>query len=295
MTLVSQERAILFADVSDSTGLYEKLGDMVAARTIEGCLGLMSACVEEHGGRVVKKIGDEVMAVFPKPDAACDAARQIQQRFETFSPPAPGIRLAVRIGFHFGPVLEDKTDLWGDGVNTASRLATLAKSGQILTSEGTVKALPSATRASARDLRELNVKGKQDAVRVFEILWDESVDSTQLFGATLAVPSPARLLLRLGGRTLDFPRNKTMLSLGRDTTCDVVLREKAASRRHARIERRGGQHYLVDESTNGTYVKTEGDREVHIRRDQVMLRGRGEISFGVSASAAEDLLSFECE
>jgi len=51
------------------------------------------------------------------------------------------VKLAIRIGFHFGLVLEDKGDFWGDGVNTAARLAGLAKAGQILTSAHT-NALP---------------------------------------------------------------------------------------------------------------------------------------------------------
>ena len=59
---------------------------------------------------------------------------------------------------------------------------------------------------------------------------------------------------------MGFPPDKSVLIFGRENTCDVVVREKTASRRHARIERRGVQYVLVDESTNGTYVAIEGDR-----------------------------------
>jgi len=77
----------------------------------------------------VKTIGDEVMVVFNNPEAACEAAREMQQRMATW-PPTAGAKLAIRIGFHFGLVLEDKGDFWGDGVNTAARLAGLAKAGR---------------------------------------------------------------------------------------------------------------------------------------------------------------------
>jgi adenylate cyclase len=93
---------------------------------------------------------------------------------------------------------------------------------------------------------------------------------------------------------MEFPREKTVLSLGRDSTCDIVVSEKTASRLHARIERRGVQYILIDESTNGTYVAIEGDREVLLRRDRVMLRGRGKIAFGTSTAAAAELVLFDC-
>jgi len=294
MTLVSKERAILFADVSGSTALYEQLGDKPAAKAIDACLGELREIVAMREGQVVKTIGDEIMVVFGNPDAACNAAREMQQRVIAL-PPTAGVKLAIRIGFHFGLVLEDKDDFWGDGVNTAARLAGLAKAGQILTSGATANALPAAQRASLRDLDALQVKGKQDAVRVFELMWGDTEDATQLSGGLASSAKvEARLVLEVGERTMDFPREKTALSLGRDSTCDIVVSEKTASRVHARIERRGVQYILIDESTNGTYVQIEGDREVLLRRDRVMLRGRGRIAFGTSTAAAVELVLFDC-
>ena len=95
-------------------------------------------------------------------------------------------------------------------------------------------------------------------------------------------------------RTIAFPREKTVLVLGRENNCDIVIPEKTASRRHARIERRGSQYVLVDESTNGTYVAIEGDREVMLRRENVMLRGRGKIALGTSTEAAAEVVLFDC-
>src|SRR5437667_136534 len=207
MTLISKERAILFADVSGSTALYELLGDKPAAKAIEACLGELRGIVAKEEGQVVKTIGDEIMVVFGNGQAACNAAMEMQQRVIAL-PPTAGVKLAIRIGFHFGLVLEDKGDFWGDGVNTAARLAALAKAGQILTSGATVNALPAAQRAG--------------------------------------------------------------------------------------IERRGVQYILIDESTNGTYVQIGADREVLLRRDRVMLRGRGKIAFGTSTAAAVELVLFDC-
>jgi class 3 adenylate cyclase len=293
MTLVSKERAILFADVSGSTALYELLGDKPAAKAIEACLEELRGIVARRGGQVVKTIGDEIMVVFGDPEAACNAAREMQQRVVAL-PPIAGVKLAIRIGFHFGFMLEEKADFWGDGVNTAARLAELAKAGQILTSGATANALSAAQRGNLRDLDAIQVKGKHEAVRVFELMWGDTEDSTQFAGLASSARVEAKLVLEVGERTLDFPREKTVLLLGRDSNCDIVVNEKTASRLHARIERRGVQYVLIDESTNGTYVQIEGDREVLLRRDRVMLRGRGKIAFGTSTGAAVELLLFDC-
>ena len=293
MTLISKERAILFADVSGSTALYELLGDKPAAKAIEACLNELRGIVAKHDGQVVKTIGDEIMVVFGNGQAACNAAMEMQQRVRSSS--RPGRTACPAAGKpNFGLVLEDKGDFWGDGVNTAARLAALAKAGQILTSGATANALPGEQRASLRDLDAIQVKGKHDAVRVFELMWGDTEDATQFAGLASSAKVEIRLTLEVGERTMEFPPEKTMLSLGRDSSCDIVVSEKTASRLHARIERRGVQYILIDESTNGTYVAIEGDREVLLRRDRVMLRGRGRIAFGTSTAAAAELVLFDC-
>ena len=279
MTLISKERAILFADVSGSTALYELLGDKPAAKAIEACLGELRIIVAKRDGVVVKTIGDEIMVVFGNPQAACNAAREMQQRMIAL-PPTAGVKLAIRIGFHFGLVLEDKGDFWGDGVNTAARLAGLAKAGQILTSGATANALPAAERTDLRDLDAIQVKGKHEAVRVFELMWGDTEDSTELAGLASSAKVEVRLVLELGERTIDFPREKTVLSLGRDSNSDVVVSEKTASRLHARIERRRDKFVLIDHSSNGTYVTVDGEAEMALRREELVLRGRGRVSFG---------------
>jgi len=293
MTLVSKERAILFADVSGSTALYEKLGDKPAAKAIEACLGELREIVARRDGQVVKTIGDEIMVVFARPEAASAAARDMQLRVSSLAPVA-GVKFAIRIGFHFGPVLEDKADFLGDGVNTAARLTSLAKSGQILTSGATANTLSTTQRIYLRDLDTVNVKGKQEAVRVYELLWGDSEDATQLSGLASSANVKATLTLEIGGRTLDFPEGKTVLTMGREKTCDIVVAEKTASRNHARIERSGLLFVLIDESTNGTYVAMEKDKEVLLRRDRIMLRGRGKIGFGTSTGKATELMKFDC-
>src|SRR5262252_4777378 len=236
MTLVSKERAILFADVSGSTALYELLGDKPAAKAIDALLGTLKEVIETRDGQVVKTIGDELMVVFNNASAACEASREMQQRMAAW-PPTSGAKLAIRIGFHYGLVLEDKGDFWGDGVNTAARLAGLAKAGQILTTGATANALPGLQRTNLRDLDAISVKGKQDAVRVFELMWGDTEDATHVAGMAASARVEARLTLELGERTIVFPRDKRGLILGRENPCNIVTREKPGSGGHAGIER----------------------------------------------------------
>jgi pSer/pThr/pTyr-binding forkhead associated (FHA) protein len=83
---------------------------------------------------------------------------------------------------------------------------------------------------------------------------------------------------------------------GRDQSNDVVIADRMASRVHGRIERRRERFYYVDRSSNGTYVTNEGDVELLIRRDELLLRGRGRIGFGHSAGDADaEVVTFSCE
>ncbi|MFM9968266.1 MAG: adenylate/guanylate cyclase domain-containing protein [Burkholderiales bacterium] len=294
MTLISQQRAILFADVVGSTSIYEQLGDRAAAHAIADCLALARKSVDEQQGTVVKNIGDEIMVVFPKAANACEAAMAMQKKVKEM-PEVSGIKLAIRVGFQYGPVLEDKGDYWGDAVNTAARFAGLAKAGEIYTGAATAMVLPTELRMALRDLSVISVKGKQDELQVYSVIWEEGEDSTQLAGMESSARVEFALHLKVGERSFDFPSEKNLVSLGRDHGADVPIREKTASRRHAKIERRGVQFYLVDESTNGTYLHIEGDREILLKRDQALLRGSGSISFGVPAAKSEESMFFVCE
>src|ERR1043166_1539432 len=78
---------VLFADVSDSTRLYETLGDKIAHGAIGGCIDAMKRATIAAGGRVVKTIGDEVMAIFRMPDAAAAAAASGMRKIAITSSP----------------------------------------------------------------------------------------------------------------------------------------------------------------------------------------------------------------
>jgi class 3 adenylate cyclase len=290
-----KELSVLFADVSGSTKLYEKLGDTEALRAVDRCLKRMERAVEGFRGRIVKNIGDEVMAVFEKADDAFQAATEMQQRI-TDLPPVSGVTLAIRVGFYHGSVIEEGGDVFGDSVNTAARLAGLAKAGQILISGQTQTQLSPLLQLSTRDLDQMSVKGKAEELHVFEVIWQESEELTMK--AESIRPGVGvrgvRLCLRYDGDVIILDEKRSSLNMGRDAECDLTVRDRRASRNHAKIERRGEKFVLSDQSTNGTFVTFANEPELFLRREEVVLRGSGIICFAASANSPEaDCAEFE--
>lgn len=286
--------SVMFADICGSSRLYEKLGDAEALRAVERCLHRMERAAEAAKGRIVKTVGDELMVAFDSADSAAQAAGEIQLRVDAL-PPVSGISLAIRIGFHHGEVIEENNDVFGDTVNVASRLAGLAKAGQVLTTAETVAMLSPEWRERTRAIEALAVKGMDEAIDVHELLWNRGDENlTMRFSAQPPVVRDTRLRLRHGDQEVMLDATKPSAAFGRDPHADLVTRDSRASRAHGRIERRRDKYVLIDESTNGTYVKFLGEPEFVLRREEAILRGRGRISFGHSTDDhGEELLEFE--
>jgi adenylate cyclase len=282
MTAQKNNLTILFVDVSDSTRLYELLGDAAAFSEVRECLAIFEDVAGSHKGRVVKTIGDGSMCVFPDADAALLAACEMQSRIQQRQA-LHKHKISIRVGLHHGPVLLEGNDVYGDTVNTASRMAQVAASGQIITTGETIDLLSSAHRNSTRLLDALPVKGKHDAVTVHSVMWQAGSDHTQMPGRIDNIPRPediARLRLTHAGREIIVT---TSISMGRNATNAITLKDTMASRDHARIERRKDKFVLIDQSSNGTFVSMKSGEEYKLQREEMFLHGSGAISFGHSA------------
>jgi len=287
-------RAVLFADISGSTRLFETLGNERAVERVSRSLAMLARVCEDCGGKVIRTTGDGTLCLFETADAALSASRLMQEKTEEqqeLSEPGPGIH----IGCHFGPVLDNAGDLYGDAVNLAARVAGLAEVGQIITTEDTVANLSPSLAERTRKLDRVPVKGKQAAVTIFEFLWRNTEDLTDL-GTRTYHGRVVRLVLKYEGREWSF-EGPGELSFGRDGTCDVVVGDRKASRRHARVERRRDKFVLADRSDNGTWVQFAGEAEVVVlRREELMLRASGFIGLGHSPGDGQGApVVFSCE
>jgi adenylate cyclase len=293
MEKVQHNFAVLFADITGSAKLYETLGDAEALATVERCLAIIRKACVDSGGKVVKTIGDEVMAVFPSADGAARAATDMQSHV-SMQRTSRGAPIAIHVGFNFGPVLEEGNDFFGDTVTVAARLSNLARGGQVFTCAPTVALLAPALRARTRSQQAHTVKGKQKDIDLFELVWQETEDELTALSTHVKL-RPAHLSLHHGERTIELSETVPQLSIGRDLTNDVVLADRKASRMHARIERRRDKFVLIDHSSNGTYVIVDNETEIALRREELVLRNRGHISFGHAyQDDPTEVLGFSC-
>jgi len=294
------ELAVLFADVVGSTRIYEALGDQRAREVIAVCLDLMQAATEKHGGTVIKTIGDEVMSTFPSADDALNAAAQIQRSITTH--PALQVdnqSVSVRIGCHFGPVVLERHDVFGATVNTANRMTSQAKSGQIITTAATVELLSPVWRASVRqiDVASLSVQGAE--VMLYEAIWQTEDITSMLPSIHLggsADRRAVRLRLTLADRELVLDESRPQIAVGRADENDVIIRGNLISRIHLRIELTRARFLLIDQSTNGSYVTSANGEEAFVRRDSIQLKGTGLIGLGkVPEPDSPQTIRFVCE
>jgi class 3 adenylate cyclase len=274
---------ILFADVSGSTKLYETLGDAKARDAIAKCIALMTEATERQGGTLIKTIGDEVMTTFKSADDAAQAAAEMQESI-TDGLTVDGKPLAIRVGFHFGPALIENNDVFGDAVNVAARMAGQAKAGQIITTSSTVDSLSAVWQASTRQIDLAAVKGKKDEIALFEVIWqreDVTRMSTMAFQRTTG-EKKIKMVLEYQGATAEVSEGHQSCVMGRQDGNDLVVKHNLISRLHCKVEYRKGNFVLVDQSINGTYVRTDKGEEAFVRRDAFTLKGSGVLGLGQS-------------
>ena len=175
------EVAILFADVVGSTQLYEQLGDVKARQMVGRCLDIMREATEANRGTVIKTMGDEVMSTFPTADDAMNAAKRMQERISIDGElDHDNGHVAIRIGCHYGPVVQEQRDIFGSAVHTANRMTSQAKAKQIITTLATVQKLSPEWQAATRQIDIATVRGKADEVVLFEVLWQPEEATSML-------------------------------------------------------------------------------------------------------------------
>jgi len=167
--------AVLFSDIVGSTRYFERYGDAAGRRMIQRHQDLVVPIVERFEGRVVKTIGDAVMAAFPSAAKAVAAAVAMQQAISEVESQVTREedRVEIRIGVNFGTALVNDSDgdLYGDMVNVAARVQAHARARQILVAESVREQLPATM--PLRSVGAVAVKGKRDQVLLHEVIWRE--------------------------------------------------------------------------------------------------------------------------
>lgn len=285
--------ALLFVDISGSTRLYEDLGDQQAHAHIDHRLRLLQRAAADHGGQVVKSMGDGLLCDFGSADRALHAAHAMQL---TMFASQSGFALGIHVGCHYGPVLDNEGDVYGDSVNVAARIVGLAKTGQVIVTRDLADRLSDLLRESVRPLGGVTVKGRRELVEILEYVWEGSPELTTIRTRDSAERfSRLRLVYAGHERSIDAS-TPDAVTLGRDAASDIVVLDREASRQHARIEKRHDKFVLMDHSSNGTFVVIGDKSEVRLRREELFLHGQGRIALGrPTTDESATVVEFYCE
>jgi class 3 adenylate cyclase len=166
----TREVTLLFTDIVGSTRFYERMGDIAGRQMVQAHNDLLFPIVESHAGRVIKTIGDSIMASFDDPARALACTIAMQRAIAAHNAASSeALRFRVRMGLHFGTAVIDERDVFGDTVNTAARVESRADGDEILVS-GAVR-----ERADAGVplvyLGAETVKGKEQVVELYVVDW----------------------------------------------------------------------------------------------------------------------------
>lgn len=293
MDKTQQNFAVMFADVVGSTRLYERLGDHVANEMINGAINIAASLIKTNKGVIIKHIGDEIMCRFSSADAAVLCACELHEMMQA-QPVQHGVGLVFRIGINWGPaILQGDGDIFGDAVNLAARMAGIAKARQIITTEFIKQKLKSSElKSKCREIDRTHVKGKVDPVSIVEVMWEPN-DVTRMSTIIInkvALTDDQSLSLYYQYKKHELTPEDDVYTFGRDIQCSQMIASSLASRVHAKIEHRRGKYVLIDESTNGTYLQMQGGKTIFLRREEVVLQGKGVISFGEELNINSDFL-----
>lgn len=279
---MGEDRAILLADVSGSTPLYERFGDEKASRMVYECVEGMQAIATRRGGEFVRSKGDDVLCLFDDPHEALQTAKEILDHGAMGS-------VSVHAGLHWGPVLWRGNELFGGAINVAARLSSKAKINEVLISGDFSERVENDPAIKLRPMGEITLRGTAAPVRIYALIAsaNKNVDgvtrvmaqATQVMMESRAVIKSTRVRLTHGSWKDEVADGKD-ISIGRSTQCDLVLTEGWVSRAHASLAIANGIAELTDSSAAGCTVLYPDGNSYFIHRQTVALHGTGIIQLG---------------
>lgn len=285
---------VMFADVVGSTAMYENMGDSEARSRISKALNTMTSISRRHRGKLVKTLGDEIMVYFLDVDMAVMAAKTIQETMEDDRSPET-VGISIRIGMQCGGAILENDDLFGDTVNVAARVASLAQARQILyPAELAARIKSYALSENSRLFDRIQVKGRAESLDVYMYSWEEDGEVTNMATAS-SFTNPAKnaqvnlIKIEYKDQSYNIDLDTSKFTFGRATDCDLTIDGELTSRLHASIIIKRGKFVFEDKSTNGSFVKLENGQEVFLRREELTMFGTGHISLGESNNLKDAL------
>ncbi|NQT25276.1 hypothetical protein HQ585_07975 [candidate division KSB1 bacterium] len=185
--VTEKEVTILFTDVVASSTYWDSRGDVMGRLMIDFLNRMIFPIIQKNNGRIVKTIGDSVMASFKSPTHALHASIAIQQALQHERKSDPKIP-KICIGIHSGRAVVEKGDIYGDTVNVASRIEDKANANEILISARAIRKLNQKSYHLEKKGR-FTPRGKKNPMTLYKCVWQK---------ASEVLPDDGPAMLRLG-------------------------------------------------------------------------------------------------
>lgn len=275
--------AILLADVSGSTKIYERVGDEAASKLVFECVERMQRVAERNDGVFVRSKGDDVLCLFRDVQVAIATAGDIVEQGTLGA-------VSVHAGLHWGTIVWRGSETFGGSINIAARLAGRANENEVLISETIVERLPEAHDIELRPMGPMALRGAAEPLNVYALVVpSQDLLTRQIFRPT-ADYDDKRLSQKGTVVELSYADRKSRvtegaeLTVGRSPHCDLVIADDLVSRIHASISVRHGLAELTDRSSGGSTVRFKDGGDFYFHRQSAVLTGGGSIILGDSTT-----------
>jgi class 3 adenylate cyclase/pSer/pThr/pTyr-binding forkhead associated (FHA) protein len=291
---------VLFTDIKGSTAYFERYGDAAGLLMVSTCNDAISEIVREHGGKVIKTIGDAVMASFEDCTEAVTAAIKMQEKIYSDSQLKPEQdRVSIRIGMNYGLGIVKPDDVFGDVVNVASRVESVGAPEQIVISDTVHEKVGPTGKFKIHPLGKFALKGKGENRELFEVQWTDrnppkrAAAHTIVMSTSKAAAVPKYKLLRVlkdGSVGDQYPLKGDKIEIGRFRGDLQFADDDKMAAQHARFSVEKDQLFVEDISgvssvfigLIATYTLRDGDV---IRMGEQMFRFREKVEVVTTAAA----------
>lgn len=172
-----EKMAVLFTDIVGSSRYFRARGDIAGREMLQRHQDLATPPIIEHGGIVVKILGDSVMAYFLDAREALKSAIKIQERFKAYNESKePRNQIHIRLGIHFGEGIVEEDDIFGDVVNMAAKFLPLVRPDQIVISQEVSDQLQEISSIRLENVDTSGNKNLPGGLAIYNVVWDESIN-----------------------------------------------------------------------------------------------------------------------
>lgn len=176
----SKKISVMFTDIKNSTSFYESKGDIDGRLMMHKHNEIVLPIIKENDCMLIERIGDGTMAVFDDPLNAIKSSRRIQRRLKEYNNgKTSDEQIQLRVGLNYGTVISDKSGVYGDVVNVANRVQSLANAGEVFLTEEMYREVKSNDEFIFRYIDTVEVKGRREPVKVYRFIWHGEGGITQ--------------------------------------------------------------------------------------------------------------------